>query len=120
LGLRYRKYAARLPGNPDVVFSKARVVVFCDGDFWHGRNWEELRTQLQRRHNADYWVAKIDQNRERDRLNTDALTGDGWLVLRLWETDITRDPGEAAEVVRQAVAARLAQRGSMAAKRPPA
>src|SRR5205809_2584319 len=43
LGLRYRKYVADLPGNPDVVFSYARVVVFCDGDFWHGRNWSQLK-----------------------------------------------------------------------------
>ena len=76
--------------------------------------------RLQRRHNADYWVAKIGRNRERDRLYTDRLTGDGWLVLRVWETDIIRNPGAAAEVVRQAVAGRLVQRGSMAAKdRPP-
>ena len=57
LGVRYRKYVAKLPGNPDLVFRGARVVVFCDGDFWHGRNWDQLRAALGRRHNADYWIA---------------------------------------------------------------
>ena len=119
LGVRYRKYATDLPGNPDLVFRRSRVVVFCDGDFWHGRNWSQLKRDLRRRHNADYWIAKIARNRERDKRHTNALTSDGWLVLRLWETDITRDPSAAAEIVSQAVAARLAQRGSMAAKSPP-
>src|SRR5947199_2127320 len=63
LGLRYRKHVGGLAGNPDVVFKAARVVVFCDGDFWHGRDWPTLQAQLRRRHNADYWIAKIGRNR---------------------------------------------------------
>jgi DNA mismatch endonuclease (patch repair protein) len=106
LGVRYRKYVARLPGNPDLVFARARVVVFCDGDFWHGRNWRRLRAQLGRRHNAAYWLAKIARNRERDRQTTAALKRQGWVVLRLWETDITKDPAAAARAVRDAVASR--------------
>src|SRR5712692_8789768 len=54
LGLRYRKNMSGLPGKPDMVFGPARVVVFCDGDFWHGRDWERLRKELRRRHNATY------------------------------------------------------------------
>ena len=89
-GMRYRKYVRRLPGNPDIVFSKARVALFCDGDFWHGRNWPTLRSKLKRRHNADYWVAKIARNRAREFLeNTSRLSSEGWLVVRLWESDIT-------------------------------
>src|SRR6516225_4042686 len=45
LGLHYRKHVTHLPGRPDIVFSRARVVVFCDGDFWHGRNWRRLKEQ---------------------------------------------------------------------------
>src|SRR5258708_39840100 len=59
LGLRYRKNVRTLPGAPDVVFFRARVAVFCDGDFWHGNNWKRLRVQLKKRHNAHYWIAKI-------------------------------------------------------------
>jgi len=107
LGLRYRKHVSGLPGKPDRVFARARVVVFCDGDFWHGRNWNRLQRQLKQRHNAAYWLAKIGRNRERDRRNTVLLRKQGWLVLRLWETDIKKDPAAAAVAIRDAVLVRL-------------
>ncbi len=109
LRLRFRKHAAGLPGRPDMVFGRARVVVFCDGDFWHGRDWPRLEAQLEKRHNAAYWTAKIARNRERDALNTAALETAGWVVVRLWETDIKRDPAAAALRVRAAVAGRRAK-----------
>ena len=62
LGLRYRKHAGNLPGKPDIVFARAKVVVFCDGDFWHGRDWPRLKARLKKRHKAAYWVAKIARN----------------------------------------------------------
>ena len=88
LGLRFRKYPSGLPGRPDLVFSRAKVCVFVDGDFWHGRNWRLLREQLKRRANGTYWVAKIASNRERDRRQNKELIRLGWLVSRYWETDI--------------------------------
>ncbi|MBI3469642.1 MAG: very short patch repair endonuclease [Planctomycetes bacterium] len=126
LGLRYRKYVAALPGNPDLTFSKARVVVFCDGDFWHGRNWARLRRNLSRRHNAAYWIAKIARNRERDRRISRELTRAGWKVLRIWETDILRDPVGVAYSIQALVRQRLlevdscqgSERGTAARNRP--
>lgn len=109
MGLRYRKHASHLPGNPDLIFLRVRIAVFCDGDFWHGREWVRLRRQLQRRHNATYWLAKIGRNRQRDRRNTALLQKQGWLVLRLWETDIKKDPAAAALLIREAVEARAAR-----------
>jgi DNA mismatch endonuclease (patch repair protein) len=103
MGLRYRKNVDTLPGKPDIVFACARVAVFCDGDFWHGRNWGEQKRKLGQGTNAEYWLAKIESNMERDRLNGALLEADGWSVLRLWETDIKRDPQAAAELVRQVV-----------------
>jgi len=107
LGRRFRKNVANLPGCPDVVFPSARVVVFCDGEFWHGRHWRRLRTQLQRRHNSIYWIAKIARNRQRDRQNTGRLTMEGWLVLRFWESDILRDPLIAAAAIAKVVQMRI-------------
>jgi DNA mismatch endonuclease (patch repair protein) len=99
MGLRYRKNVASLPGKPDIVFRRKRLAIYCDGDFWHGRDWEQLKAQLERRHNAAYWVAKIGRNRERDRENTALLLKAGWRVLRLWETDIKHDVRAAARAI---------------------
>lgn len=103
IGMRYRKNVTTLPGRPDIVFFGVRVAVFCDGDFWHGRNWEELRVRLAQGTNAAYWTAKIESNIERDRLNTALLEKQGWRVIRLWETDIKRDPRAAADMIREIV-----------------
>lgn len=90
-GLRYRKNYRRLPGKPDIVFTKAKIVVFCDGDFWHGHNWAlrglpSLEVELSSYN--DFWRNKILKNIERDKKNTEMLEGDGWVVLRFWESDI--------------------------------
>jgi DNA mismatch endonuclease (patch repair protein) len=109
LGLRYRKNAADLPGRPDVVFRTAQVVVFCDGDFWHGRDWEARKRKLREGHNAPYWLAKIERNIERDRERTAALEAAGWKVLRFWETEIHRDANVVAQHIASVVAKRLAR-----------
>lgn len=93
-GLRYRKNVASLPGNPDLVFPKAKIVIFCDGDFWHGRNWEARKSRLQRGTNASYWVKKIERNMMRDAELNRKLTESGWVVVRFWETDISTRLGE--------------------------
>jgi len=107
-GLRYRKHATILPGRPDFVFTRVKVCVFCDGDFWHGRDWDTLRERLARRANPAYWLAKIGRNVERDREQTERLTALGWHVVRLWETDILRDPAAAASRVKALIDARVA------------
>ncbi len=96
LGLRYRLNDGRLPGRPDLVLARYRAVVFVDGDFWHGRDWESRKGRLKDGSNGAYWVAKIAYNRERDRRNDGLLAGLGWRVRRLWETDVLRDPGAVA------------------------
>ena len=106
LGLRFRKNVKTLPGKPDIVFRSVRVVVFCDGDFWHGRYWKTLQLKLKRGTNASYWSAKIASNIYRDKRNTALLKKAGWHVIRLWETDIKRDPLAAATLVKKAVDAR--------------
>lgn len=91
-GLRFRKNLADLPGKPDIVFLGLRLAVFCDGDFWHGRDWRRLSGQLQKRANAAYWCQKIRANMLRDRRTTRLLKKQGWSVIRLWESDIRKDP----------------------------
>jgi DNA mismatch endonuclease, patch repair protein len=90
-GCRYRKNVSTLPGKPDIVFPGPRVAVFCDGDFWHGRDWESRRQKLCRGTNSVYWLAKIQRNIERDHQNSEFLQEMGWTVLRFWESEIRSD-----------------------------
>jgi DNA mismatch endonuclease, patch repair protein len=98
-GLRYRLNRRDLPGTPDLVFASCRVAVFVDGDFWHGRDWETRRERLVSGNNGAYWVAKIAYNRERDERNNARLANLGWRVVRIWESDVLRDPETAADRV---------------------
>jgi DNA mismatch endonuclease (patch repair protein) len=107
-GLRFRKNVRTLPGKPDIAFSGARVVVFCDGDFWHGRNWRRLSLQLQKGTNAPYWCQKIRANIARDRRTTRLLQKQNWCVVRLWEGDILADAEKLARYVQGIVRRRRA------------
>lgn len=98
-GCRYRTDVASLPGRPDIVFAKARVAVFCDGDFWHGKDWEGRREKLAKGNNPGYWTKKIRANMDRDRRNTLALVEQGWIVLRFWESSIRKDLSAVTQVV---------------------
>jgi DNA mismatch endonuclease (patch repair protein) len=105
-GLRFRTNVVSLPGKPDIVFARCRVAVFCDGDFWHGRDWPSLRKKLKGGTNAAYWTAKIQSNMERDARNCDELRELGWRVVRLWESDIRADATRAAQAVERVVITR--------------
>ena len=102
-GLRFRKNVETMPGKPDIVFPSAKIAVFCDGDFWHGRNWASLKKKLAQGSNASYWHAKIASNIKRDRSNIATLKRDGWMVIRIWESDIRRDAFAVAARIRQTV-----------------
>ncbi len=106
-GLRYR-LRSPLPGKPDVVFPGPRVVVFVDGDYWHGNTWrlrghESLDAYLDTLSNSAFWRAKITANVARDARVTAALAGDGWRVLRLWESDVVRALDSCADLIERAV-----------------
>jgi DNA mismatch endonuclease, patch repair protein len=102
-GVRFRSNVKALPGCPDLILERERIVVFCDGDFWHGRHWAKRKLKLLAGWNAEYWVAKIERNRARDRSVAGALRQLGWRVLRIWETDVRHDPARAADRIVQAM-----------------
>jgi DNA mismatch endonuclease (patch repair protein) len=85
-GLRYRIHAMDLPGRPDIVFPGAKVAVFIDGDFWHGRRFSAWCARL-----SPFWKVKIERNRRRDRRNFQKLRRAGWQVLRIWEHQVFDD-----------------------------
>ena len=95
-GWRFRKNVRAIPGCPDIVFPAQRVLVFVDGDFWHGYRYDEWRHKL-----SEYWRIKIEGNRRRDRRTTARLRREGWIVVRLWEHDIRLRIERCAERVEQ-------------------
>ncbi len=104
--LRYRVNYSALPGSPDIVFTKAKVVVFCDGDFWHGHNWAirgmaNLQEELEGY--SEYWRKKILRNIERDEENNKLLRTFGWTVLRIWESDIKSNLEECVQLVKETI-----------------
>ncbi len=50
-GYRYRKNVKTLPGSPDIVLTKYRIAIFCDSEFFHGKDWAELKPRLERGNN---------------------------------------------------------------------
>ena len=105
-GFRFRKNVTDLPGKPDIFFPKERVVVFCDGDFWHGKNWLERKARLQRGTNPDYWITKIETNMARDARHDRELADRDMVVLRYWESDIKASLETIAHEVAEEVVAR--------------
>jgi DNA mismatch endonuclease (patch repair protein) len=88
-GVRYRKNVKTLPGTPDIAIKKYKIAIFCDGELWHGKNWETKKGKFQANH--DYWVTKIARNITRDYGNEKELEKMGWIVLRFWGSEITKN-----------------------------
>jgi DNA mismatch endonuclease (patch repair protein) len=108
-GLRYR-LRSKLPGKPDVLFPRARVAVFVDGDMWHGHGWQgrgffSMEEQFANHRNPDFWIAKIRRNVARDQEVSLQLEALGWTVVRVLESEVRRDVTSAADRVEAVVRA---------------
>ena len=99
-GIHYRKNVKSLPGKPDIAITKWKIAVFCDGSFWHGRDWEHKKPVME---NRQYWGKKIQGNIKRDADATRLLRGLGWVVLRFWDVDINKNLDSCVDAVQQAV-----------------
>lgn len=88
-GYRYRKNVSSLPGHPDIVMTKYKIAIFCDGDFFHGYNLRKISDQLKK--NKEYWYQKIRTNQKRDLKNDLKLVLLGYTVLHFWEHEIRND-----------------------------
>jgi len=100
-GLRYRINQKGIFGNPDVIFSKRRVAIFCDSEFFHGYDWENAKEKIKT--NREFWIPKIERNIERDRVVNNKLQEDGWIVLRFWGNDLLRHTSQCVEIVMKAL-----------------
>ena len=104
LGLRYRKNSKSIFGKPDFSFKKYKVAVFVDGEFWHGKDWEQRKAEIKG--NREFWIAKIERNIRRDMEVTGRLKAEGWTVLRFWSNDVVKNAGCHAEKVKEIIQAR--------------
>lgn len=89
LGIRYRVDYKKLPGRPDISNKSKKIVVFIDGEFWHGYNWEEKKKKIKS--NREFWIPKIERNIQRDNENNEKLKNLGYHVFRFWEHDIQKN-----------------------------
>ncbi len=94
-GVRFRKNTKDLIGKPDIAIKKYKVVVFLDSCFWHGC-YEHCRMPET---NQNYWIKKIDRNRERDKEITNYYIESNWKVLRVWEHDLKNNFEETLETI---------------------
>ncbi len=97
IGLRYRKNDATIFGKPDFTFKKYKIAIFCDGDFWHGRDWETKKNEHKT--NVEFWHQKIAKNIERDKIVNLELKKNGWIVIRFWGNDVIKDVNKCVQYI---------------------
>ena len=102
-GYRYRKNVKTLPGKPDIVITKYKIAIFCDSEFFHGKDWEVLKPRLEKEVHGDFWVKKITNNRRRDDEVNKQLLFMGWIVIRFWGKEIMKNTDECVRVIEETV-----------------
>jgi len=96
-GIRGYRIHFKLPGKPDIVFTKKKIAIFIDGCFWHKCPvcFQEPETR------KEFWMKKILSNIDRDvKVNTQ-LKEKGWTVIRIWEHEIKKNPCSVIETIRE-------------------
>jgi DNA mismatch endonuclease (patch repair protein) len=102
-GYRYRKNYNKLPGKPDIALVKYKIAIFCDSEFFHGKDWEDLKSRLEKSNNSNYWLNKISKNRKRDELINKELLFWGWTVIRFWGKDVIKNTDECIKVIEETI-----------------
>lgn len=102
-GYRYRKNYKALPGSPDIVLTKYKIAIFCDSEFFHGKDWEILKLRLENGKNPDFQIKKIERNRNRDYENDKKLLFLGYTVLHFWGQDISKHTDECLQTIEEAI-----------------
>jgi len=95
--LRYRINDKSVFGKPDIVFKGRKIAVFCDSEFWHGKDYLEGKYIVKT--NKDYWIPKLERNIARDRAVNEKLKQEGWTVLRFWSKDIKNNLSQIADII---------------------
>jgi len=102
-GIRYRKNYSALPGKPDIAITKYRIAVFCDSEFFHGKDWDKQQLRISNGDNSNYWLKKIQRNIERDDEVNKALRFRDWTVLRFWGKDILNHTEDCIRTIEETI-----------------
>lgn len=102
-GYRYRKNCKEIPGKPDIALTKYKIAIFCDSEFFHGKDWEVLKPRLEKGNNSEFWINKISRNRERDDEINKKLLALGWTVIRFWGNDIKKHTEDCIRVIEETI-----------------
>ena len=86
IGFRYRLHEKNLPGKPDIVFPKLKTVIFVHGCYWHGH--ENCKYFVLPKTRTDWWLQKINRNKELDLKSSDILTNKGWTIITIFECEL--------------------------------
>lgn len=100
-GIRYRKNSSSVYGHPDISIKKYKIAIFCDGDFWHGYNWEETKQNIKS--NREFWIKKIEHNIDKDIEVNHVLAHMGYTVIRVWEHEIKKDLDGVASMIEREI-----------------
>lgn len=100
-GFLFETNVGDLTGKPDIVFRLQRVAIFCDGEFWHGKDWETKKHD--HKSNELFWHKKIETNMERDTFVNATLEAKSWKVLRFWGEEIQKDRAACVEKIKTAL-----------------
>lgn len=104
-GLKFKKHYS-LPGKPDAVFLTEKLVIFVDGEYWHGKGFSKWKNKL-----SQFWLDKINSNIKRDRIIRRRLRKDGWQIFRVWGKDIIREPDKYLQEIRSLISERRKKNG---------
>ena len=86
MGYRFRLHRKDLPGSPDIVLPKYKTVIFVHGCFWHRH--ENCKYASNPKTRQEFWEAKFRENINRDKLNQENLSSNGWKIIIVWECEI--------------------------------
>ena len=100
-GYRYRRNNKKVFGKPDFTFRKYKIAIFCDSEYFHGKDWETKKHRIKT--NTEFWHKKIERNIERDKKVNEELLKNNWKVIRFWGQQIIKNIDFCVEVVEKAI-----------------
>ncbi|MBN2754415.1 MAG: very short patch repair endonuclease [Candidatus Goldbacteria bacterium] len=109
--IKFTRQNKRILGKPDFILKDFNIAIFCDSEFFHGKNWEKQKKSIKT--NRKYWLEKIERNIKRDKLVNKKLRQDGWKVLRFWAKELIDKPDKAIKKINEAVRVKNEKKGQL-------